>query len=98
MRKDPAKPDVWRCCQTFLFSGKGADRVRLYWNQSTSQKALLKKDGQAEHSVQKIREASRDIVRLADMLGHSSIDTTRIYLTVSGAEQQRQLDRLGLVS
>ena len=40
----------------------------------------------------------RDIVRLADMLGHSSIDTTRIYLTVSGAEQQRQLDRLGLVS
>ena len=42
--------------------------------------------------------ASRDIVRLADMLGHSSIDTTRIYLTVSGTEQQRQLDRLGLVS
>lgn len=42
--------------------------------------------------------ACRDIVRLADMLGHSSIDTTRIYLMVSGAEQQRQLDRLGLVS
>ena len=40
----------------------------------------------------------RDIVRLADVLGHSSINTTRIYLTVSGAEQQRQLDRLGLVS
>ena len=42
--------------------------------------------------------ASRDIVHLADVLGHSSIDTTRIYLAVSGAEQQRQLDRLGLVS
>ena len=42
--------------------------------------------------------AQRDIVRLADMLGHSSIDTTRIYLMVSGAEQQRQLDRLGLIS
>lgn len=42
--------------------------------------------------------ACRDIVRLADMLGHSSIDTTRIYLMVSGTEQQRQLDRLGLVS
>ena len=40
----------------------------------------------------------RDIVRLADVLGHSSIDTTHIYLMVSGAEQQRQLDRLGLVS
>ena len=42
---------------------------------------------------------SRDIARLADLLGHSSIETTRIYLAVSGAEQQRQqLDRLGLVS
>ena len=40
---------------------------------------------------------SRDIARLADLLGHSSIETTRIYLAVSGAEQQRQLDRLGLV-
>ena len=43
-------------------------------------------------------KASRDIARLADVLGHSSIETTRIYLTVSGADQVRQLDRLGLVS
>ena len=39
-----------------------------------------------------------DIVKLADMLGHSSIETTRIYLIESGAEHQRQLERLGLVS
>ena len=39
-----------------------------------------------------------DIVRLADVLGHSSIDTTRIYLLSTGAEHVRQLDRLGLVS
>lgn len=43
-------------------------------------------------------KASRDIARLADVLGHSSIETTRIYLTVSGADQARQLDRLELVS
>ena len=43
-------------------------------------------------------KACKDIARLADVLGHSSIETTRIYLTVSGAEQARQLDRLGLVS
>ena len=43
-------------------------------------------------------KASRDIARLANVLGHSSIETTRIYLTVSGADQARQLDRLGLVS
>lgn len=41
---------------------------------------------------------SRDIVKLADVLGHSSIETTRIYLISTGAEHQRQLDRLGLVS
>ena len=40
----------------------------------------------------------KDISRLADVLGHSSIETTRIYLVSSGAEQVRQLDRLGLVS
>lgn len=40
----------------------------------------------------------RDIARLADLLGHTSIETTRIYLVGSGAEQARQLDRLGLVS
>ena len=42
--------------------------------------------------------ACKDIARLADVLGHSSIETTRIYLAVSGAEQARQLDKLGLVS
>ena len=40
----------------------------------------------------------RDVAKLADVLGHSSIETTRIYLLTSGAEHQRQLDRLGLVS
>lgn len=42
--------------------------------------------------------ACKDIARLADVLGHSSIETTRIYLTVSGTEQARQLDELGLIS
>ena len=42
--------------------------------------------------------ACRDLAKLADLLGHSSIETTRIYLVTSGAEHQRELDRLGLVS
>ena len=42
--------------------------------------------------------AYKDIVRLADVLGHSSIDTTRIYLAASGAEYNRQLERLGLIT
>ncbi len=40
----------------------------------------------------------RDIVKLADVLGHSSIETTRIYLITTGAEYARQLDQLGLIS
>ena len=39
----------------------------------------------------------KDIVRLADILGHASIDTTRIYTTRTGEEQQRQIERLPLL-
>lgn len=42
--------------------------------------------------------ACKDIARLADVLGHSSIDTTRIYLATSGSALARQLERLGLIS
>lgn len=42
--------------------------------------------------------ACRDIVKLADVLGHSSINTTRIYLMTTGAEHAKQLERLGLVT
>ena len=41
--------------------------------------------------------AYRDVVKLADVLGHSSIETTRIYLISTGAEHAQQLERLGLV-
>lgn len=41
--------------------------------------------------------ATRDIVKLADVLGHSSINTTRIYLRTTGAEHTRQLELLGLI-
>ncbi len=41
---------------------------------------------------------SRDIVKLANVLGHSSIETTRIYLITTCEEHTRELDRLGLVS
>ena len=39
----------------------------------------------------------KDVVRLADILGHSSIDTTRIYTARSTDEQQRQIEELRLV-
>ena len=39
----------------------------------------------------------KDIVRLADILGHSSIETTRIYTVESGIIHRRQIQKLGLL-
>ena len=39
----------------------------------------------------------KDIVRLADILGHSSINTTRIYTMESGETHRRQIQKLGLL-
>ena len=39
----------------------------------------------------------RDIVKLADLLGHSSVNTTRIYLLTDGAEHIWQLERMNLL-
>lgn len=39
----------------------------------------------------------KDIAKLADILGHSSIDTTRIYIISTGTEHRREIERLGLV-
>ena len=43
-------------------------------------------------------KASRDVVKLANVLGHTSIETTRIYLISTGKEYARQLDQLKLVA
>lgn len=40
----------------------------------------------------------KDIAKLADILGHSSIDTTRLYIISTGKEHRRQLEALRLVS
>ena len=39
----------------------------------------------------------KDIVRLADILGHSSVNTTRIYTAENGDVHRRQIQKLGLL-
>ena len=39
----------------------------------------------------------KDVVRLADILGHSSVNTTRIYTMESGEVHRKQIQRLGLL-
>ncbi len=40
----------------------------------------------------------KDIAKLSDILGHSSIETTRIYIMTTGSEHRRQIERMGLAS
>lgn len=85
-------------------SGKPVSR-RQIWQEM---KALCEKAGVAKSKVfpHNLRHlfatvfyrACRDIVKLADVLGHSSINTTRIYLMTTGAEHARQLEQLGLIT
>ena len=39
----------------------------------------------------------KDLLRLSDILGHSSVNTTRIYTMESGENHVRQLERMGLL-
>ena len=41
--------------------------------------------------------ASKDLNRLADILGHSSIETSRIYTMTSAESLEKSLEELGLV-
>lgn len=41
--------------------------------------------------------AKKDLSKLADILGHSSIETTRIYTISTGREHEQQIECLGLV-
>lgn len=84
-------------------SGKGMSRKQIW----AEMKAICKKAGVEESKVfpHNLRhlfariyyKATRDIAKLADLLGHSSIETTRIYLLSTGEEHAKQLERLGLV-
>lgn len=42
-------------------------------------------------------QMERDIVKLADILGHSSINTTRIYTKESGRTHRRMIERMQLI-
>lgn len=84
-------------------SGKAIARTQLW----TEMKALCKAAGVEAskvfpHNLRHLFAVThyrqhKDIVRLADLLGHSSVNTTRIYLLTSGTEHRRELDAMGLV-
>ena len=84
-------------------NGKPLDRSNIW----AKMKKLCKAAGVAAskvfpHNLRKLfarmfYRIEKDIAKLADILGHSSINTTRIYIMTTGTEHLRQLERLGLV-
>ena len=83
--------------------GKGISRKQI-WREMKSlcEKAGVEPTKVFPHNLRHLfatlfYRACRDLVKLADVLGHSSIETTRVYLISTGAEHARWLDRLGLV-
>lgn len=42
-------------------------------------------------------QAEKNLAHLADILGHSSVETTRIYVAASSREHERALERMGLL-
>ena len=85
-------------------SGKPINRKQIW----AEMKALCKQAGVQPGKVflhnlrhlfaQTFYHQTRDVVKLADVLGHSSLSTTRIYLISTGAEHRRELEKLKLVS
>lgn len=84
-------------------NGKPLNRSNI-WAQMKSlcEEANVARSKVFPHNLRKLfartfYRAERDIAKLADILGHSSINTTRIYIMTSGIEHRRRLERLGLV-
>ena len=89
-----------------VFLGRGGqplDRVTV-WKML---KALCKPAGVARDKVfphnlrhlfaRTFYEIEKNLSKLADLLGHSSVETTRIYIMESGAEHQKLLERMHLL-
>ena len=84
-------------------SGKPLDRSNiLHEMKSVCRKAKVERGKVFPHNLRHLfactyYDREKDLSRLADLLGHSSVNTTRIYTRVSGEEQVKQIDGLGLV-
>jgi len=84
-------------------TGKPLDRSNI-WKllKSLCESAGVQKDKVFPHNLRHLfartfYSLQKDIVRLADILGHSSVNTTRIYTKENGDIHRKQLQKLGLL-
>lgn len=85
-------------------SGKRLSRGQIWAEMKRlCQKAGVKSEKVFPHNLRHLfarafYKVCKDIVMLADILGHSSAETTRTYLITTGREHQTQMEKLNLVS
>lgn len=84
-------------------SGKPIDRSNI-WREMKSLCKLAGIDEQKvfPHNLRHLfavcfYRIEKDIVKLADVLGHSNIETTRIYMKSTGEEHRKILDGMGMI-
>lgn len=84
-------------------NGKPLDRSNI-WQQMKNlcQKAQVNPEKVYPHNLRKLfartfYSADKDIAKLADILGHGSIETTRIYIMSTGSEHREKIERLNLL-
>ncbi len=83
-KKPVDRSNIWRDMKE-LYKEAGVDRNKIYPHNLRHLFACV------------YYKAEKSIVKLADILGHSNVNTTRIYTSVSRKEQSRRIDSLGLV-
>lgn len=84
-------------------NGKPLDRSNIWADmKKLCEVAGVSKDKVFPHNLRHLfartyYSLQKDIVRLADILGHSSVNTTRIYTMEIGDVHRKQIERLGLL-
>lgn len=84
-------------------TGKPLDRSNIWFDmKKLCESAGVSKDKVFPHNLRHLfartyYSLQKDIVRLADILGHSSVDTTRIYTMETGEVHKRQMEKMGLL-
>lgn len=90
-------------CIFITKEGNPMDRSNIWRMMKKLSKEMELNDGKVfPHNLRHLfarsyYQINKDILRLADLLGHSSVDTTRIYTMESGEEHAKLIEEMNLI-
>ena len=104
MLKDYIKENNIKSGSVFVSkNGKPLDRSNIWSDmKKLCESAGVSKDKVFPHNLRHLfartyYSIQKDVVRLADILGHSNVNTTRIYTMETGEIHRQQIQKLGLL-